>query len=511
MTQWDTGLYHYPSVNWLKTYGVTPGIALLYFPLGFSCSWYAFVTPFDVGWWDKRISAAGGFPIMLVWLHSCMTILRAQRNTAQVSDWFILLACGWMIAPFVHYYLSIACLATDIPTTTLVILVVWALLRDAEIPRQAAPSFSSDTTPIWLPLVLAFGAFACKLSAAPAPAGVMLWALWQTRCQPKQWRQLLGAAVLLFTPVSVARFITSGYPFFPSSLGAYPVDWAFDPQKLPYLTTYIRDFARWMPLPGTLHEGERSHSTGWFDLGWLPRWIHIDTLSPIYLGLTLVAGGVLLRRNLPSQALRWVVGVAWAGCLYILISAPTFRYGIGFFIALPVLWVAQLLIKGRTMQALWVLANSLALTVVGMTVFLHRSFLILTIIIFNVSMYVAIEMAHPVEQRLLTVVTWRQVRWIVGTLGVGFIATIMLLLTFRNDQATRLMSLLVRPALLPTASLTVKRVNDVDIYYPIEGSQGACWDAPLPCGIHIDPEIALRDPQRGLAAGFKRQPDIKRE
>ncbi|MCS7080197.1 MAG: hypothetical protein NZ585_09125, partial [Chloracidobacterium sp.] len=61
---------------------------------------------------------------------------------------------------------------------------------------------------------------------------------------------------------------------------------------------------------------------------------------------------------------------------------------------------------------------------------------------------------------------------------------------------------LVRPRALRTPEVTVKRINDVAVYQPVEGP---CWAAPLPCGLEIDPRIALRDPRRGLAAGFKRR------
>ncbi|MDW8217978.1 MAG: hypothetical protein RML57_10330 [Acidobacteriota bacterium] len=506
----DTGMYHSQAVKWLEAYGVTPGIALLQVHLGYASAWYAFVAPFDTGWWRDRLGAAGGFPLALLWVHGCLTIARAQSRTAQVSDWFMLLAGGWMPALFTYCYLSIASLATDIPTAALIVAVAWAMLRNAETIQCGSHNQlpASEVTPpstVWLPLVLSFGALACKLSALPATVGVALWALWRTHRQSTQWLWLFGTGVLLFTPVTVARFIASGYPFFPSTLGAYPVEWAYDPAALEYITAYIRDFARWTPLPGMpMREGERGYSTGWLDVAWLPRWLRLETLTAIYLGASLVAGVPLLQRtSTRTHTLPWIVAIAWAGSLYVFMTAPTLRLGLGFFVLPPALWVACLISEQRALQALWVLANLLVLTVLGMTAFLQRSILFLTIVVFNVSFGMVVELAQPIQQRLFTTVTKRQIGVAVGALG-GLLILVMSLATIvRPNHTSLLIRRFFQPAAFPVPSLKVNHLGDIAVYQPVEG---LCWGSPLPCTVEPTPGFTLRNPQRGLAGGFKRLP-----
>ncbi len=518
----DTPNYHYQSVLWLETYGVTPGVALLDCRLGFASAWYAFVAPFDACmWWHKRIGGAGGFPMALLWLHICLTIARAQRNAAQVSDWFMLVAGGLMFALFTYTYVALDSLSTDTPTLTLVVAAVWALLRGTETPPHAAaaPDGHRQRLPatIAVPVVLAFGAFTCKLSSTPTVAGVVLWALWQTRHQPRRWLGLVVSGMLLAAPVTVARWMMSGYPLFPSALGAYPVEWAYPPAKLEPLRVYIREFVRWSwHLPPYNLETSR-YSAGWWDFSWLPRWLQIETVLALYLVVSFITGVALLaRRTSHRDARPWVVGIAWAGIAYVFAAAPTLRYGLSFFVILPALWIAHFIADRRTVPARWALVGLSGFTIAGMGVrtvwlgfTLHRTSMFLTIAACVACVGLVLGFGEGALPSQPTALHQRQVGLVIGIVGGLTFGIALLLSVFRlNQLPTALTPIIVRPAALHTPEVVVRRINDVAVYQPVHGP---CWAAPLPCGLEIDPHITLRDSARGLVAGFKRRTDAGSE
>ena len=60
---------------------------------------------------------------------------------------------------------------------------------------------------------------------------------------------------------------------------------------------------------------------------------------------------------------------------------------------------------------------------------------------------------------------------------------------------------LLLPPQLPSAQVVQKQVNDVTYFY----TEGLCWAAKLPCAFELQEDIKLRDPARGIKAGFVRK------
>ncbi|MCS7080597.1 MAG: hypothetical protein NZ585_11210 [Chloracidobacterium sp.] len=65
---------------------------------------------------------------------------------------------------------------------------------------------------------------------------------------------------------------------------------------------------------------------------------------------------------------------------------------------------------------------------------------------------------------------------------------------------------LVCPPRLTPTPVALENVNGMALYRPIPqpGVFPRCGDSPLPCGSNIDPTVRLRDPRRGVVAGFVR-------
>src|SRR5690349_13277324 len=46
---YDTALYHQPAIEWMSAQGLVPGLALVHFRFGFTSSWLALTSLFNVG------------------------------------------------------------------------------------------------------------------------------------------------------------------------------------------------------------------------------------------------------------------------------------------------------------------------------------------------------------------------------------------------------------------------------------------------------------------------------
>ncbi|MGQ9898617.1 MAG: LIC_10190 family membrane protein [Acidobacteriota bacterium] len=510
----DTGLYHYQIVQWLKTYGIVPGVALVYFQLGYVSSWFGFVAPFEVGWWYHRLGAVGGFFPALLWLHGWLALWRAQCEKAHVADWFMLLAGSLLLLMAVHLN-HLASLAVDVPTAALIVATVWSMLCTHD--RWCKNPAEEELSPwaISIPVLLAGGALSIKLSAAPIAAITTGWALWQLYCrQSAAARGLVlfvpvGAMFLLLIPTTLGRWVSSGYPFFPSGFPSssfrwFLPDWAYDPHRLSVAIHAVRDFARWAwwQSPETPR-----HSQSWMDIRWLPNWLENEAFMPLYLGLA-VAAGIGLRGH-PASKINalypWVMVLVWSGLVYVFVTAPTLRFAMGFLVILPALWQAEV-IRQATWRKIAAVSGLVMATTMGGVFYqrpLDRTSLILLVATATVGWSLAV---------------WAYQR---SRLWGGAAMALLLCLPaapisiLRNRSRLQAQGVMLMPATLPSHPTKVITVNDVPIHIPIPPTPDVkyplCWGSPLPCSAdkgEVDSHLRFRNPERGLAGGFKRRQSL---
>jgi len=67
------------------------------------------------------------------------------------------------------------------------------------------------------------------------------------------------------------------------------------------------------------------------------------------------------------------------------------------------------------------------------------------------------------------------------------------------------LSHLLLPPRMQTSQVIQKQGSDFVYFSPqpnLPLTQLLCWDAPLPCGFSVLPQVRLRQPKQGLRAGF---------
>ncbi len=432
----DTGIYHYPAMRWLAEYGLVKGIALLDVQLGYASTWFALFAPFTHAGMKTRTAALGsGFALALWLMGSALAGARIVRRAGQLRDWFLVWATVLGIGALSRVEGLLVSSSPDVPTAALIVAAAWVLVGESQRDEQPARR-------CWAAAALAAVAVGVKLTALPLLLTVG-WLTW--RANGFRRRTALGLVVLFsaaLLPVTLARVITSGCPFFPSKLLALPVPWRYEMNPWQSadgtpraLTIAIRDQARWdwgaLALPRYSH----GPLNGLLDWHWLPGWPGREPVAAALLAGSLVATVVLWlthRRRVSGWGM--VLGVGWVGSAYVLLQAPTLRFGAGYFVLPLAFGLAQCSVKLPC--------------------------------------------------------------WCPLLLGLGLAA----LLPWPSAVPW------VRPPRLTSTPVVLEHRNGMTLYRPRPqpGIFLRCGDSPLPCGSNIDPTVRLRDPRRGVAGGFIR-------
>jgi hypothetical protein len=220
--------------------------------------------------------------------------------------------------------------------------------------------------------------------------------------------------------------------------------------------------------------------------GWLTSWWRCEWIAAGLLLLSAMAGlRLVVSRIRSSNAERWVLALGVAGIAYMLIAAPTWRFGLGYLVLLPALFVARYAGTNSVLPTWMRLPGrlghfALAGTVAGLFIALHvhlvprPSYRLLDEIL---AAGLIARDDHPHFNPVLPPRTW----------NIGYYL----------DKATG------RTVANPSV-IVQDEVGGIR-YFRIEDAVNSdqCWDAPLPCAWQRLEKIRLRVPMRGVSGGFE--------
>ena len=325
---YDTGLYGAMAVRWFVTYPLVPGLANLFSQLGLNSNVFLFEAALEQG-------PLGGLAFhLLVGLFLCALVIRivssyvrVLRRQENIVDYFVLP----FAVPGIVWILNgdLVGTNTDLPTSVISLVGLIALFdlvqenpKDGEKTERFESCFMVATS--LSVLIVTFKTTALVLATLGWSLALLHVALLNISRERKRTLILasIGLSCALAIPWVLRGIVLSGYPFFPSSAFAFPVDWRVPREIADSIAHFGRSWAR--VAHASFEETEGAHwMLPWFRTAMKNR---IDFQIPALFSLT---GLVLALRhgtfkNLPRF---WLLVPSFGGVVFWFWLAPAFRFG----------------------------------------------------------------------------------------------------------------------------------------------------------------------------------------
>jgi hypothetical protein len=434
----DSGLYHVPTTAWHLAHRLPPGLGNLAAPFAYNQSFFLWNALLETGPLPGRASHVGN--ALLVVALAARVLLGAsrllRRRACAPADAFY----GLLLPAVLPLALDVNLTSPspDIAVYTIGLVLAGECLRFLTTGRRfadlAALAFVIGCTP---PLKLSLGG----LAAGTAVVAGLAW----LRRRPERDVALpravatLAAIALLGPGVWMFRgVVLSGYPLYPSTLFAVPVDWAVPRETVVAEAKLIR---YWNGVEGWWW-------AAWRDPAWLVRWLptldwlRLDVLLPLGIATAAALVAIVHRlvRGRAARALPAAIVVpTLASIAYCIAAAPRARY---------------------PASAYWMLAS-------------ETTWIALPAIV--------LADGHVIARRLATAIS---------------VVLLVPLLADKRPLVPGLRDFEPHARAVVTAR---SLPSGLVVYDP--GASMQCWDATLPCSPFENDALALRVPG-DLASGF---------
>ncbi|MBW4699713.1 MAG: hypothetical protein KME03_17815 [Aphanocapsa lilacina HA4352-LM1] len=463
---YDTGLYHAPSIRWIESYGAVPGLGNLLPPLAVDSQWFIPSALFSFAWLYKHpLHALLGF---VAFWGFCFALggvreLLVGKGDLRVSSLFQVLS----LVPLLELVGNVASPTTDEPAAVLMLVALALVCRTLEVEQT-----QRDTRALQLAVAaLALFAVAIKWSVLPLllPVGYLTWRQWQKEGAPV----LPGYGLLvvgMLTPKLVRGVILSGYLVYPfAAIDWFGFDWKMPMEIVQSEKRFIESWARMQ------FRSPEEVLGGGFGF-WFPSWAEQFCSAPIAWCLLAAAGVFVLsalrrREHCVSILRRYgiVYLTAMAGVAYWFWTAPFLRFGYGFLAVTAILLVLPA-------------ADALAARLPRISARLRPEAV-------ATAALAALVLLTEGEKRLL---------------GTGLTFTRHYLETIEQLYTGYLpIGLLYHQVDYPQIETLLLPMRNARIYRPLTGQ--LCWHAPLPCTPYLYKPIELRG--GSLQGGFRSRPD----
>lgn len=373
VTNYDSGLYHLGAIAYAGDYSAIPGLANLYFPLGYANAEFPLAAMLGNGPWEGI-----GYRLLnglLLTLGAVDLVLRARQRRLSVG--FFVLAVGVAAAwvPMValsDYWVTSPTSDSAVLTLTLVTTayLVDAIGTDRGWMANAGTCVAISTLLAMLRPTMAQYAVTVLVVLAVGAIRVA-GRIWSRTA--RRGMAAVGIAVVIAGLATAARdYVLSGWLQFPLSVYAFDVDWlAPNPNDVRTATLgAARD-----PLDLW------AAASGW---EWIPRWIgnlgsqwetyEVATLVVVAIALVVLAARSAVGLRLHALMLAMVPSVT-AVIFWWLFTPPSFRFiwgplfTVGAIPAGWALWRLSLGVRRRAARWQWVVAAGVAVPIIAVTAY----------------------------------------------------------------------------------------------------------------------------------------------
>jgi hypothetical protein len=330
----DTLSYHAFLTDIFNTHGSLRGIANLEPKYGLQSTWFAELAFFDF----SLFHSVGSFPLngcVMLWfalfLISRCSVTRdiySQPQQFLSGIWYLFLILFCLLS-WTQIRLTASSMSPDFIAVISILLAFYFFTGKQDRDLRNVTDL----------LAVFFSAMAVTVKFSAIPVLGIPFLIISNRMRKSDFLAVFKMCLcigLLLLPVVVRNFISTGYPFFPSSLGAFfPADWKLDTFRVQNLQHYITVYARYPVLMvNTAHEYSLSFRV-WFPLWWKHIYV-IDKAVMLLIGFGILLNLFFIRNRTRPYSRReiWAFFISFAGFLFWFIEAPDPRFGTGFLLPL---------------------------------------------------------------------------------------------------------------------------------------------------------------------------------
>lgn len=332
LCDFDNLNYHAQSIRWLEEYGVVKGLGNLHTRLAYNSAFFPLQALFSFSWiGDRSLHSLNGFLWVFAMCFCCYGRNWKNGHSRAPHEHLFALPLSLVFRVLLCFVTVRRGLAGGTPTADFLplfltgyIFVKWCELNENRV---------KDMIPYVLLAFLAIWVTTVKLSAAMLgcfclnPLMVML--------RRRDWKNTIGflsICGLILAPYFARNVLVSGWLVYPFPwLDLFAVDW-----KIPALASVsdaaaIRGYALFGDAWDWSYEYLRNSSITWLVqwFGDIPLWgrivVVINVMFYLLMGVCFVC--------LPRKRREWqydgvIYGTAFAGFAYMMLTAPSLRFGI---------------------------------------------------------------------------------------------------------------------------------------------------------------------------------------
>ena len=336
----DTQIYHLQIIRWTNEYGLVPGLANLYPRLGLGSSWFNLISIFHIP----------------LFTHQNFTFL---NNT--VTIWFLL----WLMNKWKYYYRADSNAAFSRTFCLFYFFLLLYFLFDWQLFRDTANSTSYDfiVTALMIAvisfiaeelffdkkikfsfvlIIISFMIISFKLSGLFILAPVFFYLL--NFKQAGVWvKSFIGGGIIFF-PILVRNYISSGYPLYPSLLSVGHPEWQVPPEMAARFQEYIFYINKFYN-----HQVSFIFSYEKTMFNWIPFWMEGIILKHKIILLLSCLSLILFFYNpvsdIKSIKIKMFIISLWLMTAGWFFTAPDPRFALGFLLFLSLLPLSFLITK----------------------------------------------------------------------------------------------------------------------------------------------------------------------
>jgi hypothetical protein len=470
-TNYDSGLYHLNAIRWINTYHIIPGLGNLHGRLAFNQSFFTYVAALNFyPFFGHGRSVANSFLLLLLVAQLLPSLCAVFSEPAVLSKRHIFLCIPDLFVFPILVYLALTSNGLASPTpdlaSTILQLAMFLLLVHG-LAEWFDGQRDQDQRALVL-AALAATAVTVKLSNLVFSMVIVGIALVYALQKPRP--RVQGALCLILTVLVIIMvwgfrgFVMSGAPFYPSTIGYVPTEWAVPREKVDEERNWVFSLAR-QP------RAHWSKTLGNWD--WLGTWSRemiarrTEIAYPLALAVLfcLIAAMIgafsfLKKRSRPRYSEWSILLPSVLGLTYWFFTAPAARFAHALF------WLLSLGASLLMLSSLRLILN-------------RRAFLLSVCVVF---MAVNLRLGRDIVRR-------------VGVLGREIGRAVVYGNEIKSISISGWHS--VKPVPL---ALEITH-SGLAVYTPDGTLDNLCWDSPLPSTPCFNPDLRLRKPG-DLASGF---------